>query len=34
MKTFRRILVVAFVLFNSVLFAQNETKSANVIKQR
>lgn len=35
MKTFKRILVVVlFVLFNSVLFAQNETKSANVIKQR
>lgn len=35
MKTFKRILVIAlFVLLNSALFAQNETKSANVIKQR
>ncbi|HAQ20662.1 MAG TPA: hypothetical protein DCR40_15745 [Prolixibacteraceae bacterium] len=35
MKTFKKILVVVlFVLFNSVLFAQSETKSANVIKQR
>ena len=35
MKSLKRILAVALLLlFNSILFAQNETISTNVIKQR